>query len=177
VLERNLTKMKHIFRVSIILATTIFLVLFYGFHRNNYLPGISIPLGMMNNEMELTAPAQVNKFEIGQTIWLVVKNQTEFPIIYFEEKDLKVFTRVNGQWVELENSYAYPDFEMIIGPKSDDDSNMGLVSLRPVYEGSTSIDVRIVLTGVSGNEMQGRNPVGAFVDVSLSLDGRNDFSG
>jgi hypothetical protein len=125
----------------------------------------------MNSEIQFL-PVQAG-FMNKDDIWLDIKNNSQEPIIFPPDANVKLltFNADTEQWVEIENEMNYiasPEPYFIIRPSSDGLPIPSSFSVLPVLEGNSSIELRVVVTGnIYKNNLPSNDCVSAFIDINV----------
>lgn len=133
------------------------------------MPGVDLPLKDMNQELQLSAPPQINTFKMGDSVRLVLLNFSDTSVVLPQGYGVHIFQKVNDKWVIVENRMGYPSGEIEVLPKSGGPFREVLVVVHPIAFSDQPVTIRIVVVGndyfiESGKTGEQR---GAFIDVTL----------
>ncbi len=83
------------------------------------MPGLDIPLEDMNNELQLSAHPELNSFEIGKNLRLVLVNYSDTPVVLAQDYGVHIYRYVDEKWESIENRIDYPPGEKGVYPRDD----------------------------------------------------------
>lgn len=137
-----------------------------NFGSQDELIGVDIPIEQMNNDLTLDAPPELNEFEIGMDLGLVLINNANIPITFPADYGIHIYQLINDDWKPIENQMKYGNDEKIIYPISE--GPLILSVLPKLGSNDRPIIVRVVVVGnyLLDNGDIG-DKVGAYVDINL----------
>lgn len=131
------------------------------------LPGITIPLSEMNQEIQLIPNPggdEILKNDTGYDIQ--IKNLSDHRIIFPGDYGLKLFTEKNKKWSEVDNTLTSSDSEIIL-PLTKEFPPGRVVSFIPhIINLKEKITLRIVVVGHDENASS--RTISAYIDLPLS---------
>lgn len=128
---------------------------------------LAIPLTEMNEEIRLRVPGDVNSFRISEMITLLVDNYSESQIQIVPDKDIRIFQKPAGGWVEIKNLMNYSSRIEIIPIKDSENPGGTIYQLAPeIVEKQTTVYLRIVVIGTKDPDGSA-SKIGAYVDLTM----------
>jgi len=120
--------------------------------------------------IEVLAPGS-NNFEIDKPIVLMIRNVSDYDLIFRKDFNARIFISDNNQWIEVKDKVAYSDLEDIVlkPDKNFDPFKVGSLILLPDLIGYTDkIVLRIFVIGNMIQDGQKSSEVIAtYIDVTL----------
>ena len=133
------------------------------------MPGIDLPIKKMNNDLELSAPVELNTFKVGDDLGLVLVNSSDTPIILPQNYGVHIYQHVGEKWEVVENRIDYPPGEKRVYPRDDQPFREVILVVQPIVFSEQPVSVRVVVVGNFYDETSGEKgeQVGAFIDITL----------
>lgn len=130
------------------------------------LPGIDIPYDNLNTLMKLTDPPEfLNSHKNGDPLSFQIINLSNATIVFPDNYGIKLFTKSNGTWVEIQNN-TYNAGGIFYLP-TNDSYPLGLVVNTSPYilDLTTPVSVRAIIVGQKENDNE---QIGAYIDVLIN---------
>ncbi|HEX8992188.1 MAG TPA: hypothetical protein VF784_10975 [Anaerolineales bacterium] len=121
----------------------------------------------INTDLRISASANINTFQLGEDVNLVLDDNSKNLIEVAPGKDLRIFRQADNTWSEVANQIDYSGrIERLSFPTSDNPGGGMLNAAFAIPQANGSVQVCIVLRGVKDPDGN-RIPVGAYVEMTM----------
>jgi hypothetical protein len=132
------------------------------------MPGIDVPTQNINNQLNITAPNEINTFKIGDNVRFVLANISNNPIILPENYGVHIFTNQDNKWKIIDNNFEYPSGEKEVLPKQNQQFREVVFAIHPIVEGNQPVTIRVFIVGnIHKDSSSSGQLAGAYIDVNL----------
>lgn len=132
-------------------------------------PDVGIPFETFNKSFQITAPAPLNTFKIGDVIGLDIEVIGENPIAFNYDYGSVLFVLADKEWTEIPNFMDYPQGTLILQPARGDALKKGVAVIDPLLPDTrTDVLLRIILIGnIVKDGEQTDERVAGYIDLKL----------
>lgn len=139
-----------------------------NFQRNkkeDYLPGIDIPISEMNTTIMLDPSLGMEDiFDSTGLLSLEVKNISDTPVVFPSDFGTSIFLLEDNTWVQIRNSFEYPEGDIFLPSQKDYSSGILIHLLPALSEVKKPYLIRVIAIGVTDNQLK---KVGAYIDIRI----------
>ena len=133
-------------------------------HDAEKLPGIDVPLKILNQKIELLIyPGMQVTHKNGEMLAFLIRNKSKEAIIFNHDFGSLIFIKKDGKWKQIENKSGYPEGKNILPTFDDDPTGLVLTIMPEVGELTTEATARILVIGHVIDRPA--EQVGAYIDV------------
>ncbi len=134
-----------------------------GESKEEFLPGIEIPLSEMNTKVRLEIyPGMPDVFTKDEDLLFLIYNNSSNAIIFPKDFGVNVLIQQGDKWSLLTNNWGYPEGTNTLFPNDVYPGGLSFYVFPDMSGISDPVTVRIV---VIGNEIDSNDLVAAFIDV------------
>ena len=131
--------------------------------KEEYLPGIEIPLSEMNTKIRLEIyPGMPDAFTKDEDLLFLVYNNSTSEIVFPKDFGIEVLIHQDNKCNMLTNNWGYPEGENILFPSNVYPGGLPFSVYPDMSSFNKPATVRIV---VIGNDIENNDLVAAFIDV------------
>jgi hypothetical protein len=133
------------------------------------MPGIDLPLQEMNKDLHLKSPTEINTFQMGDVVWLLLFNTSDLPAVFPGDYGVHIFRLNDDHWDQVEELTDFWDSDNWVLANGSETRLSEAVSFYPAVFDTEPTKIRIIVLGnfVKNNGKLGK-VTGAYVDVTLN---------
>lgn len=133
--------------------------------KEDYLPGVEIPISEMNTTIILDPSLGMEDvFKSTGLLSLEVKNISDTPIRFSSNFGTVVFLLENNIWIQVQNSFGYPEGDIFLPSQKDYSSGILIHLLPELPEVKKPYLIRVIAIGVTDKQLK---KVGAYIDIRI----------
>lgn len=120
-------------------------------------------------KLDYWLPEDKNNLRIGDSITLMIKNDSQSEITFQSNSWVEIFTFVDNDWKKINNLGVYSPSKFPLLPKGKDSPGVTSVDFAPEIKATNSaVTIRAVVIGTESNpNLPGGIKVGAYMDIPL----------
>jgi hypothetical protein len=118
----------------------------------------------VNKTITVSAPAQINTFKLNDFVRIAVQNNSDHEVLLFPESTVEIIMTSEAQSTNIHNSLNSSKSEILLSPKSSENTNQTLYTVIPDIQGPKKVTIRII---VKGKVPETNQEVSAYLDITL----------